>query len=30
LIVGPALETPAVGAGLDDIAVMGEAIEQRG
>ena len=30
LIVGSAFEAPAVVAGLDDIAVMGETIEQRG
>ena len=30
MIVGAALEAPAVVAGLDDIAVVGQAIEQRG
>jgi hypothetical protein len=30
VIVGPALEAPAVVAGLDDVAVVGQAIEQRG
>jgi hypothetical protein len=30
LIVDAAFETPAVVTGLDDVAVMGEAIEQRG
>ena len=30
MIVSPALEAPTVVAGLDDIAVVGEAIEQRG
>src|SRR6266852_8638747 len=30
VIVGPAFEAPAVIAGLDDVAVVGQAIEQRG
>ena len=30
VIVSPALEAPAVIAGLDDVAVVGQAIEQRG
>ena len=30
VIVGSALEAPAVVAGLDDVAVVGQAIEQRG
>ena len=30
MIVVSALEAPAVVAGLDDVAVMSEAIEQRG
>ena len=30
MIVGSALEAPAVVAGLDDVAVVGQAIEQRG
>ena len=30
VIVSPALEAPAVIAGLDDVAVVSEAIEQRG
>jgi hypothetical protein len=30
LIVSSGLEAPTVVAGLDDIAVVGEAIEQRG
>ena len=30
VIVSPAFEAPAVVAGLDDVAVVGQAIEQRG
>ena len=30
VIVGPAFEAPAVIAGLDDVAVVGQPIEQRG
>jgi len=30
VIVGPALEAPTVVASLDDVAVMGQAIKQRG
>src|SRR3974377_2596953 len=30
MIVAAALETPLTVAGLDDVAVMGEAVEQRG
>ena len=30
MIVGSALEAPTVIAGLDDVAVVGQAIEQRG
>ena len=30
MIVCPAFEAPAVVAGLDDVAVVGQAIEQRG
>jgi NADPH:quinone reductase-like Zn-dependent oxidoreductase len=30
LVLGNALEAPAVVAGLDDVAVVGQAIEQRG
>ena len=30
MIVGSALEAPTVVAGLDDVAVVGEPIEQRG
>jgi hypothetical protein len=30
VIVSSALEAPAVVAGLDDVAVVGQAIEQRG
>ena len=30
MIVGSAFEAPAVIAGLDDVAVVGQAIEQRG
>jgi hypothetical protein len=30
MIVAAALEAPAIVAGLDDVAVMGEAVEQRG
>jgi hypothetical protein len=30
VIVGSALEAPAVVSGLDDIAVVGQSIEQRG
>ena len=30
MIVGAALEAPAVVAGLDDVAVVGQSIEQRG
>jgi hypothetical protein len=30
VIVGAALEAPAVVAGLDDVAVVGQPIEQRG
>jgi hypothetical protein len=29
VIVGPAFEAPAFIAGLDDVAVVGQAIEQR-
>jgi len=29
VIVGPGLEAPAVVTGLDDVAVVGQAIEQR-
>jgi hypothetical protein len=30
VIVGSAFEAPAVVSGLDDVAVVGQAIEQRG
>ena len=30
MIVSPALEAPAVVAGLDDVTVVGQSIEQRG
>ena len=30
VIVSPAFEPPAVVAGFDDVAVVGQAIEQRG